>query len=288
VCCCPKVEELRNCRPAFPARAIRPHTQTREIVRIEKWYLDCVTPSGAGMIGYAARLSIGPLALRVEETMHWRNGEPAGRSRSALGGALPVVTAEGVEWASPQLNATGRWSSVVPALPATVLHEDPAGRIEWTCFCPAARSSVSLAGQRYTGSGYAERLVVTRPLSRLPLRELHWGRFITEAQSFIWLRWLGSEMRSWCYHNGRPVAVTAPDPRQLEWAGHHLQLAEGAALRSGLVGEHVLPDARCLRRLLPAAIRNLDETKWCSAGLLTDADGRQHQGWAVHEIVRFP
>jgi hypothetical protein len=257
-------------------------------VRIEKWYLDCVTPSGTGMIGYAARLDIGPLALRVAETMHWRTGEPAGPSHSALGGALPVVNAAGVEWSSPRLNATGRWSSVVPALPVNVLHEDPAGRIEWTCFCPAARSAVSLAAQHYAGWGYAERLVVTRPLSRLPLRELHWGRFIAGTQSCIWLRWLGPEVRNWCFHNGRPVSATATAPHDLAWEGHRLQLAEGPALRSGLAGKHVLPDARWLRRLLPASIRHLDETKWCSAGILTDAGGRQHQGWAIHEIVRFP
>ena len=58
-------------------------------------------------------------------------------------------------------------------------------------------------------------------------------------------------------------------------------------LRSGRIADTVFGDARWLRRLLPAAVRDLDETKWCSAGTLTDAHGQKHSGWAIHEVAIF-
>jgi hypothetical protein len=239
------------------------------------------------MIGYVARMGYGPLSVRVAETMHWRPGEPAVPSRTALGGDLPRAAVENIAWSNSRLDSAGWWHPVMPALPAMILHEESAGWIEWSCCCPAARSSVSLAGHHFAGLGYAERLVMTLPAARLPLRELHWGRFITDTQSCVWVRWLGPVERSWCFHNGRPVALTAPDPRQLAWNGHRLELAGGTVLRCGRVGDSVLPDARWLRRMLPAVVRDLAETKWCSAGLLIDAQGGQHAGWAIHEVVRF-
>ena len=241
------------------------------------------------MLAYAARLGYGPLSVRVAETMHWRAGTPAPPGRTVFGGALPVVSAEGIDWSCPRLDATGHWHPVVAALPATILHEDPAGRIEWTCFCPAARTAVRLAGHHYAGSGYAERLVMTLPAAQLPLRELHWGRFIADTQSCVWIRWHGPVERSWCYHNGQPVAACAPDLHELAWDGHRLQLDPGAIIRSGRITETSFRDLpRWLHGLLPAAARKFDETKWCSPGVLTDAAGARHSGWAIHEIVRFP
>jgi hypothetical protein len=255
-------------------------------VRIEKWYLDCVKADGSGIIGYAARVGYGRLGVNLSETLSWQtDGEPA-RDRIALGGSLPVISAEGIDWSSRALGANGRWRPCLPGM-AAILHQEKGGQIEWTCFSPAASARIGVTGRSYEGAGYAERLVITLPLSKLPIRELQWGRFISDSQSCVWIRWAGPVEQSLCYHNCRPVAAM-PEPAGFDWPGHRLQLDRRIVIRSGLVSAKVAGGGRWLRLLLPAAVRNIDETKWCSAGVLTDAQGNKHSGWAVHEVAVFP
>ena len=239
------------------------------------------------MIGYAARIGIGPLVVPVAETLEWRPSESGTKNRTVWGGALPVGSAAGVDWRSPALEAKGRWEPFVAGRTTEMLYQDPAGQIEWTCCCPAARTRVCVGNNHYEGLGYAERLVLTLPPAKLPLRELHWGRFISETQSCVWIRWRGSVKRSWCFHNGQAVVATPSAGPGLHWPGHQLELDRGQVLRSGRITDTACGEARWLRSLLPAVIRNLDETKWCSAGLLTDSLGQKHSGWAIHEVATF-
>ena len=257
-------------------------------MRVEKWYLDCVTADGAGLIGYAARLGWGPLALRCSETLVWGADPRPPVNRTVLGGSLPKGSADGIEWENRAVAAAGRWSRVGAALPAMVLHEEAAGRIEWRCVCPAARVSVAVGGEPREGLGYAEQLILTLPPGRLPLRELHWGRFVGEDESCVWIRWVGAGARSWCFHRGTSVVAESRAAHELTWHGHRLRLDEVRTLRSGRVAETVFRDTPWLRRFLPVSLGEVVETKWCSRGVLSDADGKECQGWAIHEVAHFP
>jgi len=255
-------------------------------VRIEKWYLDCVNADGSGFIGYAVRVGFRGLGVNLSETLCWQAGGKPARDRIAFGGSLPVTSADGIGWSSRALGASGRWRPALPGL-AAILYQEKGGQIEWTCFSPAASARIDVDGRTYEGAGYVERLVITVPLSRLPIRELQWGRFISDTQSCVWIRWAGPVEQSLCYHNSRPVAAI-PEQTGLAWPGHRLQLDRRIVIRSGRVSANLARGRRWLRLLMPAAVRNIDETKWCSAGVLTDAQGIRHSGWAVHEVAIFP
>jgi hypothetical protein len=257
-------------------------------VRVEKWYLDCVNADGAGMIGYAARLNWGVFALRCSETLVWGSGQQPAVNRTVLGGALPVESPTGVEWHSRAVNADGRWRQSGAGMSSVVLYEEEAGRIEWRCCCPAAQVEVDVGGVRREGLGYAEQLIITLPPSRLPLRELHWGRFVGETQSCVWIHWGGALERSWCYHDGSLVAADRSGANELGWNGHRLRLSPGRTLRSGRVAETVFKRTPFLRRFVPSALGDVVETKWCSRGVLTAARGQRHEGWAIHEVANFP
>ena len=257
-------------------------------MHVEKWYLDCVTADGAGVIYYAARIGVGPVAVRCSETLHWRAGDPAAVNRTVLGGQLPTATSAGIAWRSRALDAHGRWAPLGSGVPTTILHEEAAGRIEWTCFCPSGPAAVSIGGEPREGLGYVERLVITLPPARLPIRELRWGRFIAARHSCVWIRWRGPPERSWCFHNSRAVDAAMPELHQLSWGGYRLRLAPGATLRSGRIADTAFKHNGLLRRLVPAAVRDIAETKWCSRGVLTDVDGREHAGWAIHEVALWP
>lgn len=257
-------------------------------MRIEKWYLDCVEAGGSGVIGYVARIGLGPLALRCAETLQWCAGDRAAKHRFALGGEFPRETADGIDWQCRGLDAKGQWWRRQAGMATLTLHEGSAGRIAWTCFCPAAHAAVRIRDGGWEGAGYAERLTLTLPISRLPFRELCWGRFIADAQSCIWMEWKGDVTRRWFFHNGGLVDTAAPTESEMSWSGHRLRLDPGMTLRTGRVLDTALKDAGLLRLLLPRALRGVRETKWCSRGVLTDANGREHIGWAIHEVACFP
>ncbi len=204
------------------------------------------------------------------------------------GGPAPVVEPDKIRWKNHALQIEGEWLAGLNGIPAVILHEQPAGRISWSCLRPAALTLVSSGVGRCDGLGYAERLVLDLPPGKLPIAELRWGRFISTEQSLVWIRWLGPVERNWCYHDGRQVDAAMPDLQRLTWPGHQLQLDHGIVLRGGRLAETAFPGAGPLCRLLPASVRNLQEVKWCSRGVLTGADGRQHHGWSIHEVVTFP
>jgi hypothetical protein len=260
----------------------------RKTMLIEKWYLDCVTADGAGLIGYAARMGWGPVSLRCAETLQWRPGDPAARERTRWSGALPATGPDGVAWRCRGLDTDGRWQPRESGIATVTLLEEPAGRVEWTCLCPAARVSVNAGGRPYDGWGYAERLVMTLPPAKLPIRELRWGRFLADAQSCVWVRWRGPVERNWCFHQGKPVDAAMPDSHHLAWGRHRLQLEPGTTIRTGRVADTAWHGAGVRRWLLPKRVRGIQETKWCSRGTLIDPQGRAHPGWAIHEVATFP
>ncbi len=257
-------------------------------MHVEKWYLDCVTAAGAGMIGYAARIRLGPLAVPCSETLTWRADDPARHHHTVIGGRRPTAMSEEVIWRNSALTVDGRWRRRGLAIAPLVLHAEAAGQVQWTCLCPAAQVAVTVDGEPYAGAGYAERLVMTLPPGRLPLRELRWGRFISDEQSCVWIQWRGAAERTWCFHNGQAAHATMSGLHDLAWNGHRLKLHPGALLRTGRVADTGRQHAGLLRWLLPATVRRLRETKWCSRGLLTDDHGREHAGWAIHEVALFP
>jgi len=248
--------------------------------------MDCVSADGAGFIGYAARAGFGGFGVNVSESLCWEADGEAACDRFSLGGAPPQSSAEVISWSSRTLRVSGRWSPIVPAV-SVVLLEREDGRIEWSCLSPAATARVTVGARAYEGGGYVERLVMTLPIARLPIRELRWGRFISGAQSCVWIRWAGQVERSLCFHNGRPVDA-AGEPAGLAWPGHRMHLEPGTVIRSGRIGSGGARSARWVRLLLPSAVRRIEETKWCSRGFLDDAHGNRHCGWAVHEVVVFP
>jgi hypothetical protein len=249
--------------------------------------MDCVNADGSGFIGYAARAGYGGFGVNILETLCWQADGGAAGGHISLGGALPKASAEGISWSSRALHVNGRWRSTgAPAL-SEILLDGRKGRIEWTCLSTAAPARVTAGSREYDGDGYVERLAITLPLAELPIRELRWGRFISGAQSCVWIRWDGKVRRNLCFHNGRPVDATA-EPTGLAWPGHQLRLEAGIVIRSGRIASGRVHGARWVRLLLPSAVRNICETKWCSRGVLADAHGDTHSGWAVHEVVVFP
>jgi hypothetical protein len=258
--------------------------------QLRKWYVDCVAADGTTFIGYAARISLGPVRLPYEACLLCPPAGPSRTEASICRGDAPVLTGETLQWRPPRLKAGAQWERRAPSVRRTLLDDDRLG-VDWHCHMPAASGVVDLSGEpRVTGTGYAEELIVQGDLRVLPIRRLLWGRFIADGQSLVWIRWEGLLPLTLVVHNGAMHSEAVLDERGLSLPGGQgaLHLSEGRVLRDSDVGRATFPDQAWLRRLIPRKLREVQETKWLSRARWCRPGQPDVEGWALHERVLWP
>jgi hypothetical protein len=139
-----------------------------------------------------------------------------------------------------------------------------------------------------TGLGYAELLEISIPPWNLPLSELHWGRFVSESETVVWIDWRGPYSHRLLVHNGseREIAlITTEEVRSVD-SSTLLTLDRRLVLRSGTLGETVFPKLAGLAKAIPMKMLGIHERKWRSRGVLR-AQQRTTEAWAIHEVVKW-
>jgi len=248
-----------------------------------KWYMDCVTEVGDAAILYCADLSWRGVRVSYSSVLSLNQGSAETHSSMAhhrLSSHEGEILAE-----IPRLGVSGRWRADAAPYRRTV-YETAEGSVTWDCLQP--RSSVRLrVGEReYAGLGYAECLTLTLPPWQLPLRQLRWGRFVSEQDSLAWVDWQGPYSTCFALYNGVPCEIQPVSDSEVAIGGATLRMEESLPLRAGRLGSTVLPGVPALGKLLPRSLFNIEEQKWRSRGTLKAQDRESH-GWAIHEVVHW-
>ncbi len=256
---------------------------------LTKWYADGISADGDAVIIYAAELHWRDLGMHYTSLLDCRGGEVGSRCSIRK---LPALPEAGADWhvSLPALNLQGNWSSLRPPIRRT-LFESAEGAVDWHCTHPMARAGICLDGSTpITGIGYVECLTLTIPPWKLPLKELHWGRFHSHDDCMIWIDWRGPAPRRAVYFNGEECAVDDLSEQAivLEGARGRLELDRGCVLRQGDLGQSVFSGLSALARMVPISMLRVHESKWCSRGLLRRPNTSEVSGWAIHEVVRWP
>lgn len=254
---------------------------------LSKWYLDCVTCDGSAFIGYAASLSWKGLSLSYSSVLRYRPEEGVRTDTTLEEFSTPEAAGQTIRWSSPRLRVEGTWEADARPLSRTLLESD-AGGIEWNCLHPRAHASIRVGGTRLEGLGYVEQLSMTIPPWRLPFEELRWGRFLSEADSLVWIDWRGGDSLNLSFHNGVRVEGALPSDKEFTAGAVRLDLGESTVLRDGVLGDTVLPSIPGVGRLFPFRILRTRECKWLSRGVLKSSNAEVGNGWAIHEVVRWP
>ena len=252
-------------------------------LRVTKWYLDVCDDVGAGAIVYAARVQWRRLSLRYTSLLEFdAAGEVA--ERTTLRAFEEPCTRDGaVRLANRRLGLAGTWTPLrsmdrAESAPTTLL-KNSSGEVSWRVLSARAAACIQWAGAHRApleGLGYVERLDVTIPPWRLPIEELHWGRFVAATADVAWIEWRGPHPLRFVWRDGREVA------------SHGLTMSDRVTLRDGPIAETALAKVPLLRRSLPGRMLRTHETKWRSHAQLAGADGvPTHEGWVIHEVVRW-
>jgi hypothetical protein len=120
---------------------------------------------------------------------------------------------------------------------------------------------------------------------KLPLKHLRWGRFVSPQDSLAWVDWQGSYSTRFAVHGSKECALLSVSDSAVTVPDVTLQIEPGIPLRSGRLGETILPDA-ALGKLFPHSLFNVVERKWLSRGVLS-AKGHSSAGWVIHEVVHW-
>lgn len=254
--------------------------------RLRKWYLDCVSDDGVAFIGYAGRVRLGLLPLSYQATLLTDATGRTTQDFSLLPAALPARAERGVAWRNRRLSVSGVWAPVSAATPRVLLDEDGL-RVTWRCHVPSGPVRLAYRGREHAGSGYAEELTLSGPPGRLPIEELHWGRFASGEHHLVWIEWRGPRPLRLILASGRFLSEGRIDERGVECETARLTLGESRPIRADAVADSLFGRWRSLTRLLPEGVGGWREEKWVSRARLETTAGEITSGWAIHERVRM-
>ena len=164
-----------------------------------------------------------------------------------------------------------------------------AGVVEWRVEAPAAVVSASLRGfAPLRGTGYAERIVITIPPWRLPIRELRWGRWIDEdaSRSVVWIDWRGEAPHTWVFVDGAAAPTPEVTDESVRAGALEVALGERRTLQERTLAE-IVSTIPPLKAVVPRSFLRMRQSRWCSEGRLRDGDGASCAGRAIHEVVVF-
>jgi len=105
----------------------------------------------------------------------------------------------------------------------------------------------------------------------------------------VWIDWDGEFRKRIVYFNGAAVAARVVGDGQIGFEdGSRLMMDLSLPLRQGALGSTVLSVIPGIRETFPARLMQVSESKWRSRARLERAGGEVVEGWAIHEVVKWP
>lgn len=251
---------------------------------LTKWYMDCVTELGDTAIVYCADLRWRRIRA-VFSSILTAHGASINSRTSMAGGQLPTVDDHIVSVDLPALGISGKWKSAANPVQRSVF-EDPSGSVYWNCLQPKSEVILRIQDRQLRGLGYAECLTLTLPPWQLSMQHLRWGRYVSPDDSLVWVDWQGTYSTSFAFHNGQEYRPESISDSRMVLPDGALNMTDSLPLRSGRLGDTLLPGAPQLKRLFPHSLFNIEEYKWRSRGRFS-ASNHNSSGWVIHEVVHW-
>jgi hypothetical protein len=247
--------------------------------------MDLADSSGNALICYSASLKLASINLNYNGYTFRSSDSAVVTKRNSFKSTSAVQCAESsIEWAFQ--NNSSKWEKIDHAIEETLLSNED-GEIRWTCEFPKATGKARLNANAIEGYGYVEKIVITIPPWRIPIKELHWGRFLSKNYTIIWIKWIGPIPKSLLYLNGEKIPNAEIRPVSIVFGDYRLNILNQRTLREGTVRATVFSKFKTIRNLFPKKIMGLNENKWISDGTLS-IQQENHTGTIIHEIVVWP
>ena len=252
---------------------------------LQKYYLDAVSETGEYFIGYFANVRYRHFSACYSDTVHSQGfrGLKPGPSLSCT--HSPETTASTLTWQHPALGVAGKWHALSPSLHEELLSTAD-GQVDWNVLQPGSTVTLKTAsGQELQALGYCEHITLTIPPWKLGLKELVWGRFVSEDNSVVWLEWKGIHNRRLLFRNGRGVIPVRISEDAVTCDAFSLAISPAETVRAGYIGPDILAKVPMASDIAPLAMLQVHEHKKLGRGVLDLHDGPRDRGWIIHETV---
>lgn len=168
------------------------------------------------------------------------------------------------------------------------LYDHASGKIHWHCVQPKSNVILKTQTDTITGHGYVEKIELTLPPWKIPIKELIWGRYNSANNSIVWIRWKGSYPQTLVFFNGKKVDNAQVSETEVSFDKYTLLIANTKTIREETIGESVFKYLGPVIKYFPPAIMTLHEAKYCATGVFMCGSDNVDSGTIIHELVKWP
>lgn len=265
---------------------------TQSGFHIDKWFLDVICDSGETMIFYSATLSWRGITVPYMSWLLKKEFSQATRKTRFSNQSIPSISGDEITFSDSKWKFSGKWRSLAPSHEAR-LFESSKGYLDWMCYQPASSVTLKHGERTISGTGYAERLILTAYPWEIPMDELRWGRFKTDDHYAVWVELRQKSVEQWVWLDGQKVSKAEVSDKGIQFLEEaiNIKFDQGEILESDTtiysVVDKLIKFIPGFKSFMPLSFLMAVNFKWRSNAILTDPIMNVQSGQAIHELVSF-
>ncbi len=246
-------------------------------MKLDKYYFDGISEDGRVFIAYSAKLSIGKIKIPYSSIIYHFNGKTIEHHHFTKDRVLQNNNA--VHWINNKLNINGKWHLKGNPITAS-FYEDNAGKdyIKWHVLSGLSKAELRLQNKSYHLSGYLEKISVSMPMLKLPIKRLLWGRWINHDRTryIVWIIWEdehGNSIENRVWDNGTEYSASSYSMKEIAFENKVLEIEQISAIRTAEVADSVIDKKKILQKFLPKTFKHIMEHKYYAHGRIDNDSG---------------
>jgi len=253
--------------------------------RLRKLYLDCIDDSGNCFIVYWAEIRTRLISVVYSGLIFSDHKGSTIQGSSFIKIPCPAVK-DFLSVNYKPLGIKGSWERCSEPLASTLLSYPENREVNWNCHHPKALAEINFRDVTYKGYGYGETLTLTIKPWDLPMNELRWGRFLSDAFSIVWVYWSGSYSINKIFCNGTEFNDLIFEAQGIRFDKEYYTLIfeNVQVIRDGRISDS-LPATPLLRIISKSKILTSVETKYKAKSTLSANSVSVASGWSLYETV---
>jgi hypothetical protein len=258
---------------------------SRHLYKIEKLYADCIDDAGNCFIIYQATLHFMFIRLNYSSLIFSDN---AGKviEFSSFRKASVDISGQDIQLAHKRMAISGIWKRIDDGLVVSLFTDSHNKKLIWNCHHPKAGTEIRFNGGIFSGLGYAETLSLYFKPWNLPIDELKWGRYLSETDTIIWIKWKGSFPLNKLFYNNKEYndAYIGDDEIAFADKAYHIIFSGISIIRKGNLSD-VLARQPWLKLMFRKSILTSMETKYKAKSAFLKDEKIVSSGWSLYETV---